>query len=239
MFFKDLAKDAEITPLGVQDWKYEMRSYKIYRNYRIKTKELEVEAQLAVASTEAETAGKDRKWFVNMRESGHLSKTLKLTPLGNGVKLLRHLAQLRLKIDFQDFNEGQAYPEIKQTDQTNWSLVHVRDGNRDNLRAFVHQTFASDAKNRIKQFNVMTAPEEVGKWEEVGGKIRITHNFRFALDKEPGGPPFCNVVGYAILDTKLPIDPAKFDQSTLPLPDWDIVGFVFTQVTPAMMGKGH
>ena len=33
LFYKHLAKDAEITPLGVQDWKYEANVYKVYRLY--------------------------------------------------------------------------------------------------------------------------------------------------------------------------------------------------------------
>lgn len=244
LFYKDLAKDVEITPLGVQDWKYEMRSYKIYRNYRIKTKEIELEVQLAVFSTEAEGAGKDRKWFVNMRESGPHYKTVVRTPLGEGVKLLRHLSDLWLRREVLTLNEGTAYPEIKDLDQSNWGLhggprdpVYVRDGDRDQVRALLHKILASDAKNRIKQFSVLQGAEEVGKWELIGGKVRIIHNFRFSFEKDPLGRSPYNVTGYAILDTKQPIDPAKFDKQSTPLPEWDIVAYVFTQVTPVMLAK--
>ena len=113
LFFKDLAKDAVITPLGVLEWRYENRSYKIYRAYRISNKEVEVELNVAVVSTEAETAGKDRKWFVNMRETYPNYRTMAATPTGEGIKLLRHLAKIWLNNEIVDLNQGRPYPEIK------------------------------------------------------------------------------------------------------------------------------
>jgi hypothetical protein len=150
ILYKHLADDAEITPLGVQEWKYEMRSYKIYRTYRIKTKEVELELLVAVFSTEAEAAGKERKWFVNLRESTPNLKTITRTPTGEGVKLLRLLADLWLKREIQKLNgegkdeEGKGYPEIKRTDRSDWKTVYVRDGNRDAIHAHLHDVFASN-----------------------------------------------------------------------------------------------
>ena len=232
LFFKHLAKDAVITPLTVQDWKYEVRSYKIYRNYRVQTKELETEVQMAVFSNEAETAGQDRKWFVNLRESYPLYKTMTFTPLGTGLRQLRYQSFLWLQQWAGALNDGRAYPEIKQTDQSDWSKVYVKEGNRAKIRALLHQTFAGSDRNRLRAFGVLPVRDDFGKWEPADGKIRIYHNFRFALEKEPGGPPLYNVDGYAILETKKAIDPTQFDPAAPP--EWDVVHVVFTQITPAL-----
>ena len=194
---------------------------------------------MAVWSTESE-AGRDRKWFVNMRESFPIWKTIVRTPLGEGIKVLRFSADHGLRLVVQKLNDGRnALPQFaEKIDQTKWHLVQVRDGNRDAVKTFLRQTFASSDMNRFKNFNVLTGQEEVGKWDAIDGKIRITLSFRFSLDKGPGGPAFGNVNGYAVLETKQPIDPAKLDMQAPP-PDWNIVAIEFTQVLPpAPPGRG-
>src|SRR4029078_3499724 len=69
VFSGNSAQDAEIIPQSVQEWKYEQKRYNVRRNYRIKTKEIDWEFMILVVSTEAESTGQGRKWFLNLAQS--------------------------------------------------------------------------------------------------------------------------------------------------------------------------
>ncbi len=234
IFFKQLAKDAEITHLAMQDWKLEKRSYMVYHAYRITTKELELDYLLAIFSAEAETAGQGRKWFVNLRESRPMGPP-KLTPIGQGMAKLRKRAGDWVTQYFQKLNEGVPLADIKNIDQTPWEVLAPHDGKFLERRNQLHQVFAAAGLQRLPGFSVATPPEAPGKWEQVEGRIRIYHTFRIVIPGAQAQPPTFQVEGVAALETKQIIDPAQFTDDART--DWSLISLVFTSVTPPASEK--
>ena len=227
IFFGPAAKEVKVSEQGAQEWKYEQRSYKVTRNYRIETKELEWDVTLTVGSTEAESAGQGRKWFVNLNQSGASSK--RLTRYGEGMSMLRVLARANLESQFAIFNSGKPVAAIKELDKTPWDKKAGDDAIEK--RALIHGFLADSTKNRFERFMVFSRPEDVGKWEEAGDRIRIYHSFRFSLPKEIGKAPIYLVDGYVVLETTKAVNPAEFDLRSQQ-PGWDIVRIVFTGISP-------
>jgi hypothetical protein len=232
--FKDLGKDAEITPLAVQDWRYEKKSYQITRSYSIKTKEVELEMALTVASTEAEASGQGRTWFLNLRESGIVKK--ELTKFGKGIATLR--ARAREWVEQQwlaKLNEGQPFHAIKDKsmDRTAWHEIMLQDQKPEALQASFYRLFESSKKDRLKGlFNIATRPDDIGFWEMADGKIRIYLHFQLIMLKEGNPPTQGNTLdGYVMVETRQVVDPSQFDIASPP-PDWAMVGIVITHSTP-------
>jgi hypothetical protein len=77
-----------IEPLGVKEWSYAATGYKVVCRYRVTTPETTMEVQMTVQSTEHDSAGEGRKWFINWLESGWT--TIEFTPAGNRMRELRN-----------------------------------------------------------------------------------------------------------------------------------------------------
>jgi hypothetical protein len=237
LFYKHLGKDAEITPLAVQDWRYEQRSYKIYRTYRIKTKEVEMDIMLPVFSVEPESAGQGRKWFVNMREFYPIKDSKRLTRLGEGVGDLRQQASEWLIKEVAKLDESSPFGDFKAVDKTPWDLLPTEDPKGSDRRALVRQAFSGGEKQRLYQFQLFTRADEPGKWEHDEGKIRIYLFFNCTMPRAPGEPPAYKIEGVAAVESKQVIDPATFDGNS-PRPDWNLVSVVFSGVMPLAERKG-
>jgi hypothetical protein len=235
--YKDLGKDAEILPLAVQDWKYEKKSYQITRNYLIKTKEVDVEMQLVVASTESEASGQGRKWFVNLRESGVVKQSL--TPYGEGVSRLRFLAREWLGQFLDSLNKGQSFDALKNMDQTRWDNLILQDQKPDEVRAALYRVFRSSKAGRLQGFAILTRPDEVGFWEMAEGKVRFHLHFRLTTAKEAIPPTPSHVLeGFVTVESRQAVDPGKFDVASPP-PDWALIGITVTHVSaPGGPGGG-
>ncbi len=234
ILFRQLGQDAEITPLEVLNWRYEEQSYKISRTYRIKTKEIEMDFVLAVYSAEAEPGGQGRKWSVNLRESG--PKSMKLTPLlGEGVSRLRQQCNDWLRKWLKSLSDGKA--DNRKLDQTRWEELAIEANNQDERRALldqhsrqVRQMLAGQGELKMAQFEVLRWADQAGKWEQVDGKMRMYPMIRFALRKVPSPLPMYWYEAIATIESKQPIDPAKFKEDTPP-PDWDLISVEVTAVT--------
>ncbi len=238
IFFGKAAKEAEITPLSVQDWKYEMKSYKVRRNYLIKTPELEWEVTLAVASTEGE-GGQGRKWFVNLGESSPVNK--RLTKFGEGIYILRVKAKETLEQQIAKLNSGQQFARIADLDKTEWDKKGVSESQKEaamDTRAAIHKMFTSAEPRRIEGFMIFHRPEDVGRWEETGGKYRFYHGFRFVLPKDllSKQPAVTDqqVDGYAVLETVEAV--TIEDGRPARMPNWELIKIVFTSVGPVAKG---
>jgi hypothetical protein len=226
ILFKGSAKDAEIIPLAVQEWHYETRMYKVARNYRIKTKELECDFRLAVFSTEAETAGQGRKWFVNMRETHRL--VTNLTDFGKGLSRLRYHARAKLG-EWASKPSESPFKDIASRDQSAWDRLLPDDAQRKELRASIYRLCAG--ADRLPQFTVSGREDDVGRWEEVNGKVRIYLGIHFFVPGEPGGLSAHTVDANTVLEPVQAINPEHFGDTSAP-PDWNLVRVVFTSVAP-------
>lgn len=232
VFYKHLAKDAEITPLTVQDWLYEKKSYKVVRVYRVKTIEVEMEMLMVAASAEGEP-GQGRHWFVNMNESKANKTTKTFTPLGQSVAKLRAAA-----IDFAEakigaYNGGEGIPDVNQFDQTPWHLLNLDDKERDKLRDFSRKLLGSAQKTRIRQFSIFTNGEDPGNWEQVEGKIRFIIPVRLTLYLDGSTDFPVNTLAHLLVESRQAVDPAH----PAAMPDWNMIGIEFTTVSLAIPEK--
>jgi hypothetical protein len=233
--FKKLGAEATIEPLDVQDWKFEQGSYKVQRNYLIKTKEIHLEMLLTVASTEAETAGQGRKWFLNLRESGPINKTL--TPLGESVARLRGNAREWTEQTWlKRLNDGAALDDIGLLDQTAWNNLFLNEKEADKFRQQVHELFKSTEKDRLRGLSILTRPVDFGFWEQTDGKVRMYLHFRLTLARE-GSPMGRTADGFFVLETRQAFDPASFEVGARP-PEWSLINITFTNAMPPPEGKG-
>jgi hypothetical protein len=233
-FYKDLAKDAEIIPMNVEDWKYEEKSYKVYRVYRIKTKEIAAyDVRLAIASIEPEGAGQTRKWFVNLNESRlsdtpGFTGTKQLTPLGEGVARLRQSAITWLERKANAWNEGAPFTEFNDKDfnRTAWEALLIDKNDLPSRRKLVTEVFADARAKRIAMFKVYSRADDPGKWEQVQGKIRFEILGHAMLSPGDNALP-ANVIALFSIESVREIDPARFQD----LPDWRLVGIDIQTVT--------
>jgi len=234
LFFGKSAKDVEVIPMGVQDWKYEQKSYKVRRTYRLKTKEIEWDVTLTVASTEGETAGQGRKWFLNLAETNILAPPT-VTPFGEGIAWLRSLAGEDLAARLNKLNRGAALANVAELDKTAWE--RKLGAEHAEKRKLLHELFQSNAKDRMEKVSMYLRGSVNGGWEEgAEGKIRIVHPFRFALPHTPGQPPYM-VDAYAVLETVQPGNPIGFGRLSAP-PDWELVQLVFFSIATPPENKG-
>lgn len=240
---RDLGKDVEITPGSVLDWKYEKRSYKIYRAYHIRTPELEMDYVIAVFSVEAEAAGQGRKWFVNLTESGPPRQAMaKLTPLGQGMIQVRKSANAWLGLRFKAVHEGVAFLDAEKLDKTPWQsdVLNIEDRKWQERRAQLHNALAGkgDLKMELGPFGgLMSQPEIAGGWEQdKDGRLRTFPMYRFVLKKPGEQFPIYMFEVIATLESKQPLDPAKLpDDATI---DWELLGIEATAVHVLLKKEG-
>jgi hypothetical protein len=229
LLFRQLAKDAEITPKGVQDWEYKDRSYVIKRVYHIKTKELEVDYLLVAQSAEAESIGKARKWFVNLLQSGPVPDSAKLTPIGEGMVLLRKRAADWIAQEARKLEEGSKALDFKAYDQTPWLALSPKD--HQSRRERIAQTFAGEGDLKLSGFQSTTMAELPGKWDQVGDKIRVYSMIKFALSRANHPPSFV-VEAVAELETTKAVDPARFNgEGPVDSGEWKLISLSLTAMS--------
>jgi len=221
-----------ITPLAVEDWDYKEKSHKVYRVYRIKTKEMEaMEVRIAVARMEPEAPGQTRKWLVNLNESRYsgspgFAGMKKLTPLGENVARLRQSAIEWLDGQIGKWRSGEPVADIheitKQLDLTAWHELLIEEGQLERRRDFVRSVLAEPRKDRIAVAKIFTRGDEPGRWEQVNARIRIELFVHLMLVRpEPAGTPPVNVIADFTIESLREVNPANLDQ----LPDWKLHSF--------------
>lgn len=237
LFFKKNAKDVKIIEQGVQEWKYEQKSYMVYRKYRIETKELEWDTTLCICSSEAEAAGQGRKWFLNLGLSGITSG--KLTTFGLGLKFLRGYARADLEQRIFQLNRGEPLKDLKILDRTEWDARFGRDPQAK--RAVVYSLLEDKSEKRIEGFLSFTKGDEVGMFEEVGSKIRIYQAFRFSIPKSMAPPSGYFVDVQSVHESIRDVDPVQI-ASQPDNPGWNLLQFAVIGMTPMpspeLKGKG-
>jgi hypothetical protein len=229
IFFKEAGKDAEVTPLAVQDWTYELKTYKVIRNYRIKTKEATMDFRVSVFSSDAEGLG--RKWFVNMRETFQMARTM--TPFGEGLARLRLESGAQLHKWSLDPATG-PFKALAEKDGSDWNRLVPDASKQKEQRALLYQMCAGPAPFKI---DVLGRPEDVGRWEQIDGKTRMYHTARLALPREIGGPPAYLLDGYFVLEPVQAVNVEQFAQDPRGELTWNLVRVVFTSMTPAGLEK--
>jgi hypothetical protein len=222
-FGKGVAGQVTVTPLGVQTWSYESRSYKVVRNYRVSSPELEMEIQVPVQSTEPEEAGESRHWFVVMTEVHPLR--IGLTQLGTSLQRQRAASRAALEAWLQQLNKGESAKEYNAA-ATNWERVLPSADLRKRVQERVAAVFQSKAPNRLR-VELPRGSDGIGDWEKTSdGRLLFTHHFRWALtpnEKSPGA----KFEGTIDTTSTRPVDPTQE-----PAASWDIGNIRFLQAVP-------
>jgi hypothetical protein len=158
-----------------------------------------------------------------MRDSFVIQSSKKLTRIGEGMFQLRKHAGDWLGLRGQLLNHEFSLGDIPALDRTNWDMV--ADAKDDELKNLIHRALAPDSGIRLARFQVLTRPDEVGRWEQLDGKIRIDILFNFDIPT-PNRPPL-RVDGTATLESIRIIDPATINADS-DVPNWILARIVFT-----------
>ncbi len=126
-----------IEPLGVVEWKYELNSYHVTRNYRFTSPEWMVEATIPAQSTEGIGEGEQRKWFVPMNRLPRFTSIMP-TPLGKKRLDLRVNSKVFLDKWRTELAEHTPVTAYKETD-TDWAKMLPKSTPQ---REFVKKTIA-------------------------------------------------------------------------------------------------
>jgi hypothetical protein len=217
LLVRALQQGGQVEALGVQDWKYENRSYQVLRNYRITTPEIVLELLLPVFSAEGAQAGEPRKWFLNLqqvRKSGQQP-----TPKGSALMAYRRLSRMALENWLAGPDDGQAF-----TDKTNWERLLPKETLRQAVRERVTDAFQGPTKKRPDNLQIQS-DDYLLPWKEVQGKLRLSHPFMLRYPSLLGTP--CMVEGAFLVQSKGPVDWERAG----PQVEWDVVGMEVKRVT--------
>jgi hypothetical protein len=226
LLVRALKHGGQVEPLGVQDWKYENRSYQVFRTYRVTTAEVLLELVIPVLSAEGGEAGEQRRWFLNLQQ---VRKTAEqLTPKGGALMSYRKLSRgpLEAWLASQDPDDTRVF-----TDKTNWEKVVPKEALRQAVRDRVTETFLGPAKKRPENLQIHS-DDYLLPWKDVQGKLRLTHPFLLRLSNVLGNP--CAVAGGFLVQSKEPVDWERIRPDF----EWSVVGMEVTRVITGPGVKG-
>jgi hypothetical protein len=230
----------KVEPLGVQTWAYEERSYIVHRTYRVTTPEAVIEFPVITRSTEGETSGEARKWYVETNKMGR--PEIARTDLGKGLRVLRALGHAWLNRWGKALNDGESFA-LAEVDATRWSALRLGDAQRGYVKAKLQDLFGGKEPNRLAGLSFPADEEPLGDWEIVGGgtagKVRLGLPFRWALAPE-GKESAYMVDGRLVIETKAPVDLEAMVRAKAPPEqlDWTIQKFIVTRAAPPPLKKG-
>jgi hypothetical protein len=134
------------------------------------------------------------------------------------------------------------FKALADKDGSNWDRLEPDPGLRKDRRAVLYQTCAG-AQPLL--FEIVTQPEDVGRWEQVDGKVRFYLTVRLVLPVEMGGPPAMRLDGFAVVEPVQAVNVEQFGTSPHDNLTWNLVRVVFTSEgplaekrNPALKGKG-
>lgn len=165
---------AVIEPLGVHSWGFESNSYKVARNYRLRSPEVEMEFLIPVQSTEGDAAGQMREWFVSFNAVQMDPAKRKFTALGDGIRELRNQATLKVFDLAQRYAKALPCPEFRPED-TDWdALIPVAEP-RAEVKQIISDLFQGKPQARAQIFP--PPHDNIGDWDKTrDGKVRFyTH----------------------------------------------------------------
>jgi hypothetical protein len=220
---KLISRASKIEPAGLQDWKFENRSYQVNRNYKLVVPEAEVEFVLPVFSSEGTESGEQRKWFVNLPQA-HLTKITR-TPLGANLLGARYVARQFLTKWQAHINSGKSFQLFKSHDLTDWVKLESNEAIRKVVRDKVEHLFtSSDADRLFFQFNMMM--EEFFPWQEEKGKLRVGHFFKLRIPNAYDGKDY-QLEGWVYTQSK-----EKINLENVRSPAWEDPYFEFIDLGP-------
>ncbi len=208
--------DAHVEPLGMQNWSYEKRSYKVTCLYRVKTPEFVAVMSIAARSSEGEVEGQSRQWFVDMttvRDQG-----VEKTRLGQGLTELRKEAVAYLEGLAADLRKHDKNVDLAGADATDWSQLEVAGDTQRKSR--VLDILAGRVTDNF--WNLTVKSRDITDWDrDEQGRISLAIPFDVAHAFKPG-PLTDRASGIATVRTKTPVDPEARADSDARKVEWEL-----------------
>jgi hypothetical protein len=220
-----------VRPLGVRQWSYENQRYRVERDYRITTREMQLDLLVPVVA-ETDPAGGGRKWYVDWRKVTKLASSHP-TPLGEGMQDLRKAAHAYL--NGWPVGQRQTAKPAAPRDITDWNIVPVgpdKDHPDEAAKAEVRRKLRAAFEKWPDKGSPITVPEQrMCPWEDVGGRIRLTLNFavELAVGKDPR--PEHLATGKLVVQTRKSVDPLHVAGMTA----WEMLTYRVERVGPTRM----
>lgn len=216
--------EVKVEPLGVQEWKFENRGYRVTRNYRISTPEMVLDVLLPLQSSEGSAEGDRRKWSVALPQARITS--LKNTPLGENLQRLRATAGQFL-LGWMSNQEKVLPPEFAKLDQTDWDRLLPREKEvlRAQIKSQFKELFDKPSPNRLRLG--LARETTLTPWEKLpDGRLRLAQEFEIDVPGKIAVPPY-HLSGRVWLETKGPLDP----QALTGVPEWEVKNIEILRVS--------
>lgn len=199
--------DAQIEPLGVQDWHYSQGSYIVTRVYRITTPEAVRQIALPVQSIDGE-AGGSRQWRVVLGNTIKEVAAAKPTELGKRLAEYRLHARLFLGQWLQDVSKDKGF-DFPSKDRTPWELAVADPDQRTAVRNRLNAQFAEGGRGQLNLQPFKKEEEVYIPYERTADKLRLTFRAQLYI------PPLYSGEMQIVLET-------KYEPEGEVAPAWDI-----------------
>jgi hypothetical protein len=216
---------ATVEPLGVKSWKYEQRSYSVSCLVRLKTLEADADVLLTARSSEGETTGQSRQWFVDLPRVGYTS--IEPTTFGKGMKTLRahannHLQQLETKL-----RKGTKAGAFDRLDRTDWKAA---DAALIELKPRLTSVFDGQSPEVTWHINV-GRDINLAPWErDSEGRLSVFMTMTIMLMSDRL-EIVSSVPSDVIVRTTTSDDPEHSGAADVPvLPEWELAQIKFVRV---------
>ena len=216
---------AVVEPAGIKSVRYTDKGPRVDRYYRITTPEVITEVVVAVQSTENDSSGQGRKWFVVWPESSFANpnRPIERTPAGN------HMVDLRM--DSRDVLD-KWIERTKRNIAMNVKDARVAPADRAEVIADFERTLEETPPNKFMRL-LKFSDAHYALWKvdenDKQKKLRIAHSFTLMLLGDEGPQGF-RYMGYGkcIVETPVPGDPLKSEFT----PQWKFVEVVLDRALP-------
>ena len=194
-----LRRATKIEPQGVQEWKYENRSYQVLRNYRLELPEAILDVLIPVFSAEGLEAGEQRRWFVALPMVRVVNN--EKTPLGERLALARYMSRQNLSLWVMDLNSGK--PAQPYQDLTEWERVITKDTLRAAVKDRITEIFTRSDPGRLAP--EFSTDDSFSSWKQEGGLLHLSHSFKLRLYGILGANTYV-AEGFFHVKSKEPVD---------------------------------
>jgi hypothetical protein len=228
-----------VTPLGIRNWTYQGKSYKVLRTYRVTTEEGQADFLIPVIAEQDPSTG-GRKWHVEFKNVAKSNPHP--TALGQGLTVLRASSRAYLK-NIPQGPKGGKKKTPPPKDATDWAKVHVLASDKNltetDLIDRMRQQVTARFQGSVPDLKMGHVPDQaMCPWEETkDGHIRLTYPLRLAISfRVDSAHPEAAADARITLQTVEPVNPR-----VLPLPlhvEWQIVEYKVLRLMPTPMMKG-
>lgn len=203
-------------PLGAGAWTFEKKSFRVERQFRLRTSLMVADLVMTIRTSEGTGPGGGRKWFISWGETYLLPTSLQFTPRGVNLFNLRFNSRNFLSswaFQTDNPNRPKSYPKLL-TDLA--TLPLPKEANRAALVEEIQQFL----KNKETNSTSLVIPEvRFGPWRQRSdNRLEIDHFFSLQLKGNPGAAnPAYVALGKVTATTKEPINLEEVPQP----PAWE------------------